>query len=46
MQATRQELDKGEAAQVEQAANTALPVITAHHEALMKAAPTFGVKPQ
>ncbi len=46
MKATQQEIDKGEAAQVKQAAEAAMPVITAHHEALMKAAPDFGVKPQ
>lgn len=45
MEATQQEIDKGEATQVKQAAEAALPVITAHHEALMKAAPDFGVTP-
>jgi predicted outer membrane protein len=45
MKATQQELDMGEATQVKQAADAAMPVITAHHEALMKAAPTFGVNP-
>ncbi|WP_186316047.1 DUF4142 domain-containing protein [Catellatospora sichuanensis] len=46
MKATQQEIDKGEAAQVKEAAEAAMPVITAHHEALIKAAPDFGVKPQ
>ncbi|MEU8080920.1 DUF4142 domain-containing protein [Catellatospora citrea] len=43
MQATQKELDKGQAAQVKQAAEAAMPVIQAHHEALAKAAPDFGV---
>lgn len=45
MAATQQQIDKGEAAQVKQAAEQAMPIITAHHEALMKAAPNFGVQP-
>ncbi|MDI1460702.1 DUF4142 domain-containing protein [Catellatospora sp. KI3] len=46
MQATQQEVDKGELAQVKQAAEQAMPVIQAHHQALMDAAPDFGVTPQ
>ncbi|MEV4414862.1 DUF4142 domain-containing protein [Catellatospora sp. NPDC049609] len=43
MQATQQEIDSGDAARVKQVAEAALPVIKQHHEALMKAAPAFGL---